>query len=242
MNQFPTVVLDEYCDGLLDRVQQFAPTFLFKRIAGYLSDPGVAADELHRLLLSRSYVGPFVIVSPSFGAYTALLYASKYRDSVAGLILVDPSHPRQGPVALEVLPPEKEIVSPSVAKFRSSFAGFGPTWDEGCRLVSSIESLWDIPLVVLAAGRPEAPSDLPVGTYDRLVKDRHLLLEDYAKLSSRGEVRIIPDVGHGITVDAPEVVCRAISEMITNIRSKRPNLESSAATHSSTARNALDLT
>ena len=74
---------------------------------------------------------------------------------------------------------------------------------------------------------PLRTGGLPVGMYERLVKDRHQLLDGYAKLSSRGEVRIIPDVGHGITVDAPDVVCRAISEMITSIRSKQPNFESS---------------
>lgn len=217
----PIIVLDEYCDRLLDQVQPLARAIIFKRRSGYLSDPAVAAEELYQLILTTDPASLYIIVSPSFGAYTALLFAARYPEHVAGLVLCDPSHPRQGPIALEVLPPVDEFTSEAVMEFRAHCAGFGPIWDEGCRKVSGIVSLGALPLIVLAAGKPEAPGDLPADIYQRLVKDRHSLLEQYARLSSRGEVRIIPEVGHGIVVEAPAIVCRAISDLVAHFETKR---------------------
>lgn len=49
-------------------------------------------EELHALLLNARVDGPYVLVGHSFGTFTARLYASKYPEEVAGMVLVDPVH------------------------------------------------------------------------------------------------------------------------------------------------------
>jgi pimeloyl-ACP methyl ester carboxylesterase len=48
--------------------------------------------ELHRLLSRAGVAPPYVLLAHSFGGYIARIYASKFRDSLAGVVLVDPSH------------------------------------------------------------------------------------------------------------------------------------------------------
>ena len=64
------------------------------------SDPGPmprtagrVADELRTLLDVGGVQPPFVLVGHSFGGLVMRIFAARYRDKVAGLVLVDPAHP-----------------------------------------------------------------------------------------------------------------------------------------------------
>ena len=71
--------------------------------AGYAwSDPAPAdvmrtsrniVEELRRLLEAAGNEPPYILVGHSFGAINMLVYAYTYPQEVAGLVLVDPSHP-----------------------------------------------------------------------------------------------------------------------------------------------------
>lgn len=50
------------------------------------------ATDLHTLLENAEEPGPYVLVGASWGAYPARLFADRYPDEVAGLVLVDPAH------------------------------------------------------------------------------------------------------------------------------------------------------
>jgi pimeloyl-ACP methyl ester carboxylesterase len=66
----------------------------------------VMAEELHALLQAAGIAPPYVLVGHSMGGYDIRLYASQYRDEVAGMVLVDASHPDQEkrfPAALKSL-------------------------------------------------------------------------------------------------------------------------------------------
>jgi len=52
-------------------------------------------DELHGLLEAAGESGPYLLVGHSFGGYTAQLFAKRYPEETAGLVLVDASHPDQ---------------------------------------------------------------------------------------------------------------------------------------------------
>lgn len=52
-------------------------------------------DELHTLLKNAKIPGPYILVGHSFGGPNVLLYANKYPDEIAGIILVDSSHEDQ---------------------------------------------------------------------------------------------------------------------------------------------------
>lgn len=53
------------------------------------------AAELHTLLQNAKIDGPYVLVGWSFGGLYARQYAGQYPDEVAGMILLDSSHPDQ---------------------------------------------------------------------------------------------------------------------------------------------------
>jgi pimeloyl-ACP methyl ester carboxylesterase len=53
------------------------------------------AQELHSLLHNANIPGPYVLVGWSFGGLYIREYAAQYGDQVAGLVLVDSSHPDQ---------------------------------------------------------------------------------------------------------------------------------------------------
>ncbi len=51
------------------------------------------AQELHTLLANAGISGPFVLVGQSFGGLYVRMFADLYPDEVAGMVLVDASHP-----------------------------------------------------------------------------------------------------------------------------------------------------
>jgi pimeloyl-ACP methyl ester carboxylesterase len=54
---------------------------------------GRIADELKRLLAAAGEPPPYVLVGHSYGGLVMRIFAARYRDDVAGLVLVDPAHP-----------------------------------------------------------------------------------------------------------------------------------------------------
>jgi pimeloyl-ACP methyl ester carboxylesterase len=81
------------------------------------SDPGPKprdgrqiATELHTLLTRAKIPGPYVLVGHSFGGLYVRTYAAEYPDEVAGMVLVDATHPdlwKRLPPKLST-PPDKQ--------------------------------------------------------------------------------------------------------------------------------------
>jgi len=53
------------------------------------------SGELHTLLSKAGIEGPYVLVGHSYGGLYARMYAARYSEEVAGVVLVDSSHPEQ---------------------------------------------------------------------------------------------------------------------------------------------------
>ena len=53
------------------------------------------SNELHALLEGAGIEGPYVLVGHSYGGLYARIYAARYSEEVAGVALVDSSHPEQ---------------------------------------------------------------------------------------------------------------------------------------------------
>jgi len=105
----PTVVLEAGLTGLgamwspvQSAVPQFTRVCSYDR-AGYgWSEPGPLprtsrqiAQELHALLAKAGETPPIVLVGSSAGGYHVRVYAGLYGEQVAGMVLVDASHPDQ---------------------------------------------------------------------------------------------------------------------------------------------------
>ena len=57
--------------------------------------PSEIAEELHGLLARARIDGPYVFVGHSIGGFYAWIFAARFRNQVAGVVLVDSSHPDQ---------------------------------------------------------------------------------------------------------------------------------------------------
>src|SRR5215216_1022756 len=53
------------------------------------------SGELHTLLKGADIEGPYVVVGHSYGGLYARMYAARYSEEVAGVALIDSSHPEQ---------------------------------------------------------------------------------------------------------------------------------------------------
>ncbi len=77
----------------------------------------------------------------------------------------------------------------------------------------------DLPLIVLTAGLTSAPSSTPFNEQYVPVTDSQIQSQlELAGQSSRGEQRVIAESSHSVHLDAPEVIFKAILDMLEVIR------------------------
>jgi pimeloyl-ACP methyl ester carboxylesterase len=83
-------------------IATFTEVCSYDRAGFGFSDPGPLprtsveiASELHALLASTSVGPPYILVGASAGGFPVRVYAARYPDDVAGVVLVDSSHPDQ---------------------------------------------------------------------------------------------------------------------------------------------------
>lgn len=213
------VVLDESCAQLDSDVRQFAESCVFRRDGGFFIEASEAAAQFCQLVETRNLQGRAIYVAPSYAAFTGLLVASRDRARLAGLMLVDPSHPRQGEQVLRALadlPPSTEA-----ERLKQLFAGFGPAWDNSCQLVRGIRDLGALPLRILVAGRFDFSSELPEESSRRLMEERYNSLREYASLSRRSDMILVNEAGHDIARQKPGDVLAAICEFARDISTNR---------------------
>src|SRR5215213_742837 len=105
----PTVILESALGAMSAhwvRVQQVVAettrVCAYDRAGMGWSEPGPEprdarqiSSELHTLLRDADTEGPYVLVGHSYGGLYARMYAARYPNEVAGVVLVDSSHPEQ---------------------------------------------------------------------------------------------------------------------------------------------------
>jgi pimeloyl-ACP methyl ester carboxylesterase len=81
-------------------------------------------------------------------------------------------------------------------------------------------SYGDIPIIVLTAGeQPNSPT-LPLAENEALHLLWKQMRDEMAALSSRGQNRVVPGVGHYIQAERPQVVIDAVDEVIAEARER----------------------
>jgi len=208
----------------------------------------VIAEELRRLLLSAAVTPPYILVGHSMGGFDLRLFASLYRKDVAGMVLVDASHPEQQkrfPLALNDMDAtwlrEQEFLEftmpfgiPRLVGFcdedaaaRAAECNFHSAREAVAELKAISESaaqtaatgnLGDMPLVVLSHDPDKPQPDLP----EDLVKPTNdawgKMQEELAHLSTKGTQTIAKNSGHYIQLDRPELVIEAIRNVVDQAR------------------------
>jgi pimeloyl-ACP methyl ester carboxylesterase len=223
--------------------------------AGYgWSDPApfphpasaIAAD-LHRLLENARIPAPYVLVGFSFGGLTARVFAHRYPDGVAGMVLVDstlaldgepPTPPGGGylPYFPSLIPNLARVAGHlGLLRLATSPADMNP-FEPRTRMESAKEmdyesllesldvtSLGDMPLIVLTAGKHRlSPPDNPIDAQrERVLEARwQAAQQKLALLSTRGLQRVFPDADHNLPRDRPQDVMDAVREVAQGVRAR----------------------
>jgi len=224
--------------------------------AGYgWSDPGLEprtslqnTRELHALLTRGGVEPPYVLVGHSYGGYDAQLFASIFPQLLAGLVLVDSSHPGQvkrfeaEPIGVSTAPHRGSSflitrasvpanipanLTPTVTRLMSSRKALSAVMNELRYFrVSAMQVLnaprWpDVPVVVLTRGKRVWPHDRQGDLMEALWMQ---LQTELATRSPHSLHIMIRRSGHHIHLERPALVARAIL-MATDEYRDSPSLQ-----------------
>jgi pimeloyl-ACP methyl ester carboxylesterase len=203
------------------------------RVAG----PRTALDmieDLRALLRASQIEGPYILVGHSFGGLLVRLYAHRYSEEVAGIVLVDAMHEEQFDVFGPLFPPADRSEPPELTRTRTFWQGGWRSPEattEGIDFVSSISqarqvtSLRDIPLHVIIAGGFLNQPLIPPEFRENLQERWEALQRQFLTLSTRATYSLALSSGHFVQRDAPQVVCDAIKGSLAAASRLRPDLQ-----------------
>jgi len=187
--------------------------------------------DLHNLLINARLTGPYVLVGHSGAGFNVMLYAHQYPAEVAGAVLIESSHPDQNPRTLAILGSERASDPQSVKDMRNftneqeSHTSLpddpeGLNWRASVAQVRPIHSLGALPLLVITAGKSikiDAP-DMPDALSAKLDQDWFAMQKELASLSSNSTSLTVPDAGHCVQCDKPDIVIQAIGALLEKVR------------------------
>jgi pimeloyl-ACP methyl ester carboxylesterase len=258
----PVVILDS---GLGDsyvswrRVQpqiaQFARVCSYDRGGLGYSDPSPRprtskdlVEELHTLLHDAGVAPPYVLVGHSMAGYDVRVYASHYRDQLAGIVLVDASHPDQEnrfPAALKdmqgtwlregeflefTMPfgiprliglcnPDSSVRAVECnANTARETVAEMKAFSESAAQAATTGSFGDLPLVVLSHDPANLSSHLPADLAKPTSDAWEKMQEESAHLSTRGSQSTVKDTSHYIQYDNPAAVIDAVRNVVEQAR------------------------
>ncbi len=200
-------------------------------------DSGREAQELKALLEKASVPGPYVLVGHSLGALTMQVFASKYPDDVAGIVLLDPpplsfllgQEYRDLRVMADRMTAEWQAIADSAAKstdaqeqtrsafFRMIASEHREMFGETARRAGAISTFGNIPLVVLAAGKPNPNLGEVAEQYQRYWVEQSRTLTDK---STKGKFILAEGASHYLYLDVPELVAESILSVVYEVREK----------------------
>ncbi|UDY37588.1 alpha/beta fold hydrolase [Dermatobacter hominis] len=175
------------------------------------------AADLHHALDAAGERGPYVVAGHSFGGDEAVLFASRFPDDVAGLLLIDASPPAW-PDAVCSVPDDG---SETARGFRDTCATIAaasgnPERLDGRRAFSeaaAIGTLGDLPMRVLTRAEVSYPG-LAVEPARRLAETWHDGQVHWVSLSSASRLVEVPASGHHIQVDRPGIVVEHLRALL----------------------------
>jgi len=220
----PTVVFEsgygvtlENWNSIKDEVSKFSRMFIYDRAGIGKSEMDdrprhsrQSVDNLRILLKKAGVKPPYVLVGHSIGGLNVRLFASKYPEEVAGVVLLDSSHEDQN----KILPPlfTKEVQEAYFNQF--TIEGTLNEIEESFEQVRTSKSFGNIPLIVVTGGLQ------PIHTKESMAAWKRLQ-EELANLSTNKQHIVVEDAGHAIHFDKPEVVIDIIRDILSIVETDK---------------------
>ncbi|WP_408008398.1 alpha/beta fold hydrolase [Pseudalkalibacillus sp. A8] len=157
--------------------------------------------NLRNLLKKADIKPPYFLVGHSFGGVNVRLYASKYPEEVAGIILLDSVHEDQNKIMVPLFSEKvrKEYLGQFVVEATLN------EFEESLEQVRGAK-LGSVPLLVITGGTQSYHTTQSMAQWMEFQKE-------LANLSSKSNHLIIKKAGHAIHIDDPKAVINAIKEM-----------------------------
>lgn len=160
-------------------------------------------EDLHRLLSAAGEKAPYVLVGHSIAGIYCRRFATAYPADVAGLLFLDSSHEEQI-ARLHEVDPAGPVPSGEMTDLFYP-PGKNLNWQT------------NVPLIVIAQGKPGPPiPGLSAEQNAGFARVWRELQEDLSKRSPKGQFRVAENSGHFIQLDEPELVVKAIRQLLAN--------------------------
>lgn len=216
----PTIILEAGSEATSEswarvqpKVSEFAYVCSYDRAgldksdsAGHEESVAENVADLHELLTKAALAPPYVLVGHSSGGIRVRKYQAQFKDEVIGMVLVDSAHEEQVWRFNDIIPGFVRGVPADPANLPR--LGMLPPREH-------LQWRADIPLIVLEHGKPmELPPAL-VAQGQLIEKAIHAMQQDLVARSTQGELRKAQHSGHDIPNEEPEMVVKAVRDVLT---------------------------
>jgi len=206
---------------VLPAVRNGNQVFAYDR-PGYGSSPAVAgkrdactiAAEERNVLRAAGVRPPYLLVGHSIGGLYQYVFAKLYPDEVAGIVLLDPTHPQHWASM------QRDVPNTAAALKTLGNVLFNSTEQREFDDQASCLDTIDMTRALRMPGRilvSTAFNPLMSASFKDMASK---LFVDWARMTGANGVEAVPDSGHYIQNDRPQAVIKAISSVAEQLRGK----------------------
>jgi pimeloyl-ACP methyl ester carboxylesterase len=177
-------------------------------------DPCAIAAELRAVLAASGLKPPYLLVGHSLGGLYQYAFARLYPEDVAGLVLLDPTHPQHWPSMQREAP----AAATTIQALRSTVfsAAARREFDQQTACSDRIEASGarPVPTRILVSTRASA---IEGADFQRMLAR---LRDNWLQLTGAQSLDAVPGAGHYLQRDAPAAVVRAIEDLASGRASR----------------------
>lgn len=177
-------------------------------------------NEVDQVLSALSVERPIVYVSHSFGGITARNFASRYKDDVAALLMIDPANPRDIEIVAQLNPSggQAEIEATKKNDYKmgeGKWCFLDVIWDKSQAV--GFPDIPDIPVTLIAGVKlPEQPANVLETEQGRQLWGQYQ--SEWVNQFPRGKAVLAKNSGHFVQDDEPELVLNELMKLLSRLQ------------------------